>query len=174
MMNGIPGSPPHGYFQVKRAVVAFNTFVDCRANLSLGLVSNNPQGGVLPPKDCTIANNVVWSDKGPLVHEISKPMSLRWQGNILHGAELGVRSTAGIVQVNPKLQLTADGIWRPTGASAVLGGAVGSFPFVSDDIDGQPRGAKPDIGCDQVSDRAAQRRPLSPDLVGPTWRRKVR
>ena len=55
-----------------------------------------------------------------------------------------------------------------------LGAAVGNFAYIDDDIDGQPRAGKRDIGCDQRSDEAIVHRPLTPGDVGPPWRRAVR
>jgi poly(beta-D-mannuronate) lyase len=52
MMNGIPDSPLAGYLQVKRALIEFNTFVDCYSGILIGRVSDDPKGGILPPKDC--------------------------------------------------------------------------------------------------------------------------
>lgn len=166
MRNGFPDSPLAGYFQVKRAVVAFNTFVDCRSNFVIGLVSGSPERSVLPPEDCLIANNIVRSESGPLVREMSKPLNLRWQGNIFHGAALGVSPASGIVETDPRLKLAADGLWRP----GVVITAVGDFPFVIDDIDGQPRGKQPAVGCDQASNRPVLARPMTRDKVGPDFR----
>lgn len=52
-----------------------------------------------------------------------------------------------------------------TGSKAI-DAAVGSFPFVTDDISGQPR-MKPDVGADELSDAPETRRPLTPADVGP-------
>jgi poly(beta-D-mannuronate) lyase len=169
MMHGIPNSPLHGYFQVKRAVVAFNTFVDCRATMLLGIRGSNPEGGRLPPEDCLIANNLVQSSHGPLVQAASAPIDLRWKSNLMHGANLGIEPADGIRQEDPKLRRAADGLWRPAADSIALGQADDGFPFVTDDIDGQPRGSKPDIGCDQASAAATTRQPLTRAMVGPSW-----
>ena len=50
-------------------------------------------------------------------------------------------------------------------------GLVGDFAFVREDIDGQARTGKLDVGCDQRSDRPITHRPLTPRDVGPSWRR---
>lgn len=170
LMNGLPDSPLHGYFQVQRATVAFNTVIDCREDLVLGYVSDNPKGGVLPPKDCLFANNVIVGEHGPLVRTISEPENLRWENNLFHGAAVGLAPLAGIRQVDPQMERAAGGLWRPAAGSPVRGAARGDFPFVRDDIDGQPRGAARDLGCDQRSCEPALRRPLTPADVGPSWK----
>jgi poly(beta-D-mannuronate) lyase len=169
MMNGIPSSPLSGYFQVQRAMVAFNTFVDCRENFVLGLASDNPKGGTLPPKDCTIANNLIVGREAPLVRYASQPDHLRWEANLFHGAALGIPDMPGWRQVDPKLNRADEGLLRPAADSPARGNAAAMFPFVTDDIDGQPRGVKPDIGCDEISTQPPQRRPLTSDEVGPSW-----
>ncbi|NUP99062.1 MAG: hypothetical protein HUU35_04305, partial [Armatimonadetes bacterium] len=56
LMQGIPNSPLSGYFQVKRAVIAHNTLVDCASSVEVGLRGTNTS---LPPEDCLFANNVI-------------------------------------------------------------------------------------------------------------------
>ena len=48
-----------------------------------------------------------------------------------------------------------------------VGAAVGSYPFVMDDINGIPRGAKLDVGPQQYSTAMSLRRPLTIADVGP-------
>jgi poly(beta-D-mannuronate) lyase len=54
-----------------------------------------------------------------------------------------------------------------TAGSKAIGAAVGSYPFVTDDIAGHPRGAKPDDGAQQFSSEPPLRRPLTTADVGP-------
>jgi hypothetical protein len=61
-----------------------------------------------------------------------------------------------------------DGIWVITATSKAIGAAVGSYPFVMDDINGIPRGAKPDVGPQQFSTTPPLRRVLTTADVGPT------
>jgi poly(beta-D-mannuronate) lyase len=170
LMNGLPNSPLHGYFQVQRAMVAFNTFVHCRQNFVLGFASDNPRGGVLPPKDCVFAHNIVLGKKEPLINEISTPINLRWQGNLMYGAPLGVSENPGILTMDPLLQQADEGLWRPNRNSPAIGQGTEAFPFVQEDMDGQRRTGRPDIGCDQVSAEPVVRRPLTASDVGPAWR----
>jgi hypothetical protein len=53
---------------------------------------------------------------------------------------------------------------RTTGAAD---SAVGTFPFVTDDMDGQPRTAPYDVGADERASTAVLQRPLTPAVVGP-------
>jgi poly(beta-D-mannuronate) lyase len=60
-----------------------------------------------------------------------------------------------------------DGVWTITATSKAIGAAVGSYPFVMDDINGIPRGAKLDVGAQQFSTAMPMRRPLTMADVGP-------
>jgi poly(beta-D-mannuronate) lyase len=166
MMNGIPNSPLNGYFQAQRAVVAHNTFVNCRVNFVIGLGDG---GAVLPPKDCWIINNLVSGTTAPLVAEVSIPINLRWQSNLFHGAGLGIDQRAGIKQADPKLAVRGDDIWRPAMDSPARGQAVRDVIAINTDIDGNPRGASPDIGCAEFSSGDQHSGPIQATEVGVTW-----
>ena len=59
MVKGVVDSPLNRYYQVERALVAFNTFVNCKYTFNLGYGTSDDQ--TLPPVDCTIANNAVYT-----------------------------------------------------------------------------------------------------------------
>jgi poly(beta-D-mannuronate) lyase len=169
-MDGIVNSPLDGYFQVKNALITFNTFVDCASAISIGI---SHEGGTLPPENCVFANNVVVGKKGPLVQLLEPAAKLAWQGNIMFGAEVGIPSTPGIKVADPRLAL-GGGLWRPAKDGPAVGAAEGDFPFITEDIEGCPRGARKDVGCFQASGAPPTRRPLTPADVGPDWMREGR
>jgi poly(beta-D-mannuronate) lyase len=169
MMNGIPNSAPNGYYQVKRAVVAFNTAVNCRENIVVGYIAATRREATLPPQDCTFANNLIVSATGPLVRTMTVPSGMTWLGNLLFGTDPGMCGQAGMTVSDPKLVQALDGQWRPARNSPAIGAAAGNFPLVTTDIDGQPRPAQKDIGCDQQSSSAVAHPPLTAADVGPGW-----
>jgi poly(beta-D-mannuronate) lyase len=61
-MLGIPDSVPHGYFQVKRARVTGNTFVNCEHNILIG--QEGDKKAVLPPVETEISGNTIQTTKG--------------------------------------------------------------------------------------------------------------
>ena len=63
LTNGVENSPLNGYFQVKDAVIAFNTLVANKSNLAIGVAEGKKN--ILPPQDCLIANNIVVGQEGP-------------------------------------------------------------------------------------------------------------
>ncbi|MCX6138694.1 MAG: T9SS type A sorting domain-containing protein [Ignavibacteriales bacterium] len=167
LMNGVPNSPLNRYFQVKRAVVVFNTLVDNVCSLNIG--AGKDAELTLPPMDCVIADNIVWSTHAPLVTYSDTPVNMKYEGNIFYGTTLGIAQPSGIRMVNPALVYGAgtDSLWRISSASAAKDSAVGSYPFVTNDVDGQLRTAPYDIGADEYNTTPIVRRPLAKGDVGP-------
>ncbi len=172
--SGIPGLTDGGHAQTRNVLIAFNSFVNCRENIRIGNFHEaDIPNGIVPPDNCTIANNIVKGSIAPLITQIEDfgpPTNFTWQGNIMHGAELGIEPNAGITMVDPKLEQGADGLYRPADDSPAIDAAVGDYPDVVTDMDGQRRddGAK-DIGADEVSMDSVRIGPLSPEDVGPSW-----
>lgn len=61
-MLGIPDSVPNGYFQVKRAKVTNNTFVNCEHNILIGM--SGDKKAKLPPVETGISGNRIQTNKG--------------------------------------------------------------------------------------------------------------
>jgi poly(beta-D-mannuronate) lyase len=169
IMNGVPNSPLNRYYQVQRALVAFNTLVNCKYSLMVGVGKDAEL--TLPPLDCTIANNVVRTSYGPMITYIDTPINLTYAGNVFYGASLGISLPSGISMVDPKLAKDTEGLWRPAADSPLLGAAAGSYPQVVLDMDGQPRPPTKDVGADQASEAPRTRRPITVEDVGPDWMR---
>jgi poly(beta-D-mannuronate) lyase len=165
IMNGVPNSPLNRYFQVKRAMVVFNTFVDNAHTFNLGAGKDSERS--LPPLDCVIANNLVQGTSAPLITLTDVPANMTWQGNIFYGASLGMTQSQGITIVNPQMLLSTDGLWRPAASSPAVDASVGSFPSVLTDMDGQARTGRFDVGADEASTGTVVLRPLTRKDVGP-------
>jgi poly(beta-D-mannuronate) lyase len=168
MMNGIPNSPNAGYFQVKRAVVAFNTLVDNAHSFNIGVASDSTC--TLTPVDCVFANNIIYGTKTPLVaFPTTMPANMTWKGNIFYGTSTGFTTLPDSnYVVDPKL-LTADdtGIRHLSATSPAINAAIGIFDSVLVDMDGQVRDSKKDIGADEYSNAIKIFIPLKPSDVGP-------
>ncbi len=61
IMLGIPNSVPNGYFQVKRAKVTGNTFINCAHNILIGM--SGDKKATLPPLETEISNNTIQTNK---------------------------------------------------------------------------------------------------------------
>ena len=166
-VNGIPDSPLNGYYQVKKAIVSFNTFVNCYQPITIGAGASSSQN--LPPFNCLIANNIVKSTRGPIIKVTAAPINMNYEGNIMHGGTIGVSADSGITQTDPQLIFASDSLWRPSFTSPALNNAVGNYPFVSSDLDGQTRPQLKDIGADQNSLDPKIIFPVGPHNSGPDW-----
>lgn len=172
IMKGLVDTPLNGYFQVKRAVVAFNTFVNCQTSMLIGhsdTCSGCSQETTLPMEDCIIANNIILSPGNALITQAITPVNMLWEGNIMFGGSLGIPANGGIRVVDPQLVADSSGVWRPTPTSPAIGSAQGSYPYVTLDIDGQTRPTSKDAGCDQRSTATPTQTPLTATAVGPLW-----
>jgi len=165
LMNGLPNSPLHGYFQVKRAVIAFNTFRNCKSSVLIGFVSDNPKGANLPPVDCVFANNFLAAEFGTIFKENTAPVNWKWQGNAAIGS-LGIPVPQGVFQGDYR---PSD--WRRPGGDKdeTQLHKVTGFPEITEDIEGQPRGERKNIGCDQISDAPIKYKALTKEMTGPGW-----
>ncbi|GAB3851561.1 polysaccharide lyase 6 family protein [Hymenobacter terrigena] len=164
LVDGIPNSPLVGYWQVKNAQVVNNTIVNCAEPFALGF-GKNPQR-YLPPLDCTIANNLVVGT-GKFLTYYDQPTGLKFENNLASGLAAGEELPAGIRLATVPGKADQWGAWRPTANSAAQGAGSNAFAFVKQDMDGQPRGTKVDVGADQISSKAE---PILKETdIGPGW-----
>jgi len=168
LMNGVPNSLPNRYFQVKDAQVLFNTLVNCNQSIVLGLGADSER--TLPPLRPVLANNVVVGNPAYyIITVVDTPDDPVWEGNVMDGGPLGMDQPSGIKLAEPNLVLAEDDLWRPSLESILIDSAVGEYPLITTDMDGQSRGVMKDIGADEYSDDPITSRPLKPDDVGPDW-----
>jgi len=176
VMSGIPdtegGNGGHG--QTKNALIAHNTIVNCKQSMNIGYWDDDdlgdPRGDLLPPENCTIANNIIQSSSAPLLTEQwAAPINTSWLTNIGFGASLGMDLDTGWIETDPKLELSADGIMKLTQESpAIANASILSYP-VDYDFEMQLRDTTPDIGADEFSDGPGEKLPVQADEVGPDW-----
>ncbi len=166
IMSGVPNSPLNRYFQVKDCIVAFNTFVNNRHSLEIGVGKNEELS--LPPINCNIANNIVYSEKGTLIKIIDEPKNFKWEGNIFYGSNLGIDKVDGIKIEDPKFK-KADHLFRPQNIDIIKNQSIGNYDFVIDDIDGQKRNSLKSIGCDELDNSKILIKPMNKSNTGPRW-----
>lgn len=142
-MNGIPNSPLHEYFQVKRATVAFNMVVRCKHPITIGVGASKEQS--LPPIDCTFANNAFVIDKR-LMTEHAKPIDWKFMGNHCE-APNSVDLPEGFVRSRLSLVLGENGLQRPQSDSELFRAAIGDWPDITVDLEGRLRESPHDVGC---------------------------
>ncbi|MCY4673489.1 MAG: T9SS type A sorting domain-containing protein [Bacteroidetes bacterium] len=165
VVNGVPNSPLNRYFQVKDAVVAFNTFVDVEETFVMGAGKSSEQS--LAPDGLQVANNLVVTRNGPIIEYEDTPLNITYMSNVFFGADLGIGQVDGILIADPALVLDQD-LWRIPSTSVAVGAAT-AIDFVTHDIDGQERDGTPDIGADEISVSPVLYRPLTSQDVGPSY-----
>lgn len=159
-----------GVPEVENVLAVFNTMVNCKYSIEVGVGRSESSGRIIPPRDLHIANNIVFNPKGELIHYQENVTGMSYEGNIMHGTAIGIPFTAGIDTVDPKLYLASDSLWRISDESPAIDNAVGNFPKVTVDMDDQPRNdGNQDIGADEFSDAPILNHPLTRNEVGPTW-----
>ena len=163
--NTIPPGPLTSHQTPDRVKVVYNTLVNNRANVQLG---GRKDG--LGADNLVFANNIIQG--GNKAVTIAGPMkNPKWEGNIIYQTEGGAGDmpAAGFREVNPGLAKDDQGVYRLAKDSPAIGKGVGSYPFVTTDIDAQPRPPeKLDVGADQFTPGTPLNRPLTANDVGPT------
>ncbi|BCJ38635.1 lyase [Actinocatenispora thailandica] len=154
------------HWQVERAVVTHNTFVDNVSNIETGA------NYTYPPVDSVVADNLVVGSTGKLYDEVKQPTGQTYLGNIAYptgSATVGLELPADQIRVaDPKLDRAGE-IAHLTADSPAVDAATGSFRYVTDDVDGQPRDTQPDVGADELSTAPVLRHPLTAADVGTSW-----
>ena len=149
------------HWRVYRTQVTNNTVVNSKGgSVAIG------RSFTFAPVDCRVANNIVKGSVGPLYNEV-KTSNTVFEGNIGFGATLDnvSRTSAEIRNVDPSFT-TVNNLQKLSSGSPAIGAAVGTYSYVTDDMDGQARDASKDVGADEFSSAAATRRPLTTADVG--------
>ncbi|MDE2731465.1 MAG: glycosyl hydrolase family 28-related protein [Bacteroidota bacterium] len=114
VMNGIPDSPLNRYFQVRRAVIANNTFIDTHTTILYGLGAD--QEKTLLPEQVLFARNLVaTSSVRPVVSDHVPTDQVSWLGNLFYGSSLGIEQRAGILWESPDLVRDPHDLLQPSG-----------------------------------------------------------
>ncbi|MDR6879294.1 hypothetical protein J2X61_001041 [Bacillus sp. 3255] len=150
------------HWRVYRAQVANNTIVDSTFGIIIG------RSYTSAPVDSRVANNIVRNSTGTLYEEV-KTSNTVFEGNIGYGSTLNNRSrtSSEIRNITPSFT-TINGLQKLSSGSAAVDAAVGSYSYVTQDMDGQTRSVN-DVGADEYysSSTAIVRNPLGASDVGP-------
>ena len=101
IMLGIPDSVPNGYFQVKRAKVTGNTFINCKHNILIGMSGDKKAN--LPPLETVISGNHIQTNLGE-AYEIKcavEGVSIKDEDNHKELSELSINKITQPVAAEP-------------------------------------------------------------------------
>lgn len=94
LVNGLENTPLNGYFQVKRAIIGNNVFVNnAMPAIRVGVFSKRP-GMTLAPDTITISDNIIFDNtgnSGPVYEEKTAPAHLRIINNSIYGRSLATK-----------------------------------------------------------------------------------
>lgn len=170
------------YLQVQDCYFAQNTFVNCGENgINIGFSYKNQWPNlqmVLFPENNKFVNNLVYNCRGNAVNievlDKTAPLDVfqfkpnLFEGNMVFGQQVcNVSLPEGIKNVDPKLKLGSDGLYRLVSKSPAINSGVVSE--VNDDFVGVARDSKKDIGAEEFGGVKPIRHPLTPKEVGPDW-----
>jgi len=151
--------------QTQRARVVHNSVVNLNTQpIAMGFGTHT-----LPPKDCVVANNLLTGSGAQMIEHIYTPINMTYSRNIAWptAGTLGISATQAQWWVTNPLLTVVDGLQKLSAGSPAIDYANALFyPFVTDDMDGQPR-STPDTGADESSPGGVLRRPLTTADVGP-------
>ncbi len=167
LMNGVPNSPLNRYYQVKRALVAFNTVVNGRYSLLIGAGKDAELS--LPPLDCKIVNNIFYSTRSPLVTFTDTPINTLFSGNVFYGASIGMSLPLENYNDDPKLIMFADNLYHLSSSSPAINRSDVNYSMVVKDMDGQQRTGIKDAGADEYSSDVVITKPMTKNSTGPIW-----
>lgn len=124
-------------------------------------ITRAPEAGIVTvyTKDCQVLHNTIHDPKsrlGRLIRTVFTNDDLVVANNLLSGPRMSNESDSRIRFVNNCIQEMTDVLVDPShGNLHLTGGATGrlkravALPDVTEDIDGQPRGARPCVGADE-------------------------
>nr|WP_226904965.1 polysaccharide lyase 6 family protein [Pedobacter schmidteae] len=155
------GAPLTSHDRPDRILIAFNTLVNNKKNITL-----NPRTPIgLGAVDVTIANNLIQGGEEAAL--INGPFANpKWEGNVIYKVKGPGSIPEGAFKIkDPKLVRTASGAFHLQGADKELN-VAGAYPSVTVDMDGQTRKTPLQVGADQISNDPVVAGILTPELVG--------
>ncbi len=167
IVNGLVNTPINGYYQVRRAVVTDNVFVNnILPNIRIGAFSSR-EGMTVAPDTLLIKNNVLFDDigrAGVVYEELTKPFHLTIQNNKLVGNGL-TTNVKGFTTQKFKGSKRDGFDWIKDGKGKIISSVEARVKLI-DNIG---------VGADWVEPNIKQRVEkskytlLAANEVGPTW-----
>ncbi|WP_020533256.1 polysaccharide lyase 6 family protein [Flexithrix dorotheae] len=166
------GTPDYLYVRVENGEVSFNTFIDCRKTLTIGLNhSKHPNGTV--PKDCFILGNLFYSkqdgEDSPFVKLVQddEPENFIWSNNLVFGKPQPLAK--GFFEADPVLEFQNNHIGLPTQKTPSFQLEIPEKEFYTIDLLGQQRGMNKTVGAIQFPVDSLGFKPVSEKETGTAY-----
>ncbi|MCX6308779.1 MAG: polysaccharide lyase 6 family protein [Bacteroidia bacterium] len=146
VVRGKENSLLNEYFQVKNAVVAFNTMVDCSQAFNINY--NSSSTCAMPPIGTIIAHNQVYntaaSNTNIIIAQSDVAMDVTWKNNLMNQGQYSnftYTTNQVVTGQNPMMTLsgTSRNMYEPTMGSALSNFTTAEYPEVLFDIRGRSR-----------------------------------
>lgn len=167
MVRGKENSALNEYFQVKNAVVTFNTMVNCKQAFSINYNSSSSLN--LPPIGSTIAHNHIYntvaSNNNVTIYQINvAAMDVTWKNNLMNSGTysgFAYKPAEVTTGIDPSMITagTSINIFEPAQNSALSNYSTGEYPDVLIDIRGRNRGTAKIPGTSQLSGATSRKMP---------------
>lgn len=146
IVRGKLNSVLNDYFQVKNALVAFNTFVNCAQSFCINY--NSSTSYTMPPIGTVIAHNQVYntssSNTNVILAQQSTEMDVTWKNNLMNMGRytnISFSDAQVVTSQNPLMQQveTLIPILEPQSGSALSNYTTNELNIVTNDIRGRER-----------------------------------
>lgn len=146
MVRGKENSVLNDYFQVKNALVAFNTFVNCTQSFCINYNSSSTY--TMPPVGTVVAHNHVYNTNSNNTNvnlaQQQTNMDITWKNNLMNQGKytnFTYNATQIITGQNSQMQLIATpvAIYEPVSGSALVNYSTAEYENISSDIRGRIR-----------------------------------
>jgi poly(beta-D-mannuronate) lyase len=154
------GAPLTSHDRPDDCVIAFNTLINNTRNYFMTGRTNG-----LGATNIVFANNIIQGGGTAAGLNGLYPGGM-WSGNIIWKTSgAGAMPADTYEMVNPLLEPQAKGVFRPQFGSPAIDSAVGDFPVMIFDLDGQPRMGPKDRGADESSAERIVAEMLTPGAI---------
>ncbi|WP_176461277.1 chondroitinase-B domain-containing protein [Lutibacter agarilyticus] len=161
LFSRLEASKPTGYSHIRpvNCFIGFNTF----SKNSSAFISNGDGGS----QDLKIVNNIFY-DCDKAIEDVGAKMDgVQFDANIIWKGNKNNHPNSGLIIKDPMFEFDNDGIPSIKSNSPAVDNSKGNYEFVLDDMDGQIRTGKKDIGADELGKGNKSVSVLSANQVGP-------
>jgi len=172
MVRGKENSALNEYFQVKNALVTFNTFVDCSQAFNINYNSSSTL--TLPPIGSVIAHNHVFNSTSSynnvnIDQNYVAGMDVTWKNNLMNQGKFtnfSYSSNQVITGQVAKMTLieTAINMYEPASGSALSNYTTAEYPEIQLDIRGRIRGTSKLPGASQINGNTTTYMPIKSNV----------
>ena len=181
VMNGIFNTGLNRYKQVTDAVIAYNTWVDCKSPWQIGIGQNVESAKVLPaseirdlpPIRTIIANNIIYNtqtDEKPVINHSSMD-GILFRNNGIDNNKQEYTATTALNSTAIKMKKINEWLYAPDDSqNKILNEVYTGYDFgkIKEDVFGDSRTTKNSIGAIN-SLAAAEKFKIDKKKYGPDW-----